>query len=47
MSQNEAVKQLSTHAVDNFALPGDANFPLNQLFAAPRDRAESGECALG
>ncbi|KDN37992.1 putative ARC18-subunit of the Arp2/3 complex [Tilletiaria anomala UBC 951] len=41
MSQNEAVKQLSTYAVDNFALPGDANFPLNQLYSAPRDRAEA------
>ncbi len=41
MSQNEAVKQLSTHAVDAFSLPGDAAFPLNQLYAAPRDRNEA------
>ena len=41
MSQNEAIKQLSTYAVDTFSLPGDANFPLNQLYAPPRDRAEA------
>jgi len=25
----------------NFAIPGDATFPLNQLFEAPRDRNEA------
>jgi len=34
---------LSTVAVDNFALPGDAGFPLNALYHAPASRADSGE----
>ena len=25
----------------NFAIPGDAGFPLNQAFEAPRDRSEA------
>lgn len=41
-SQNEALKQLSTHAVDSFALPGEAGFPLNNLYAPPGGRLESG-----
>lgn len=43
LSQNEAVKQLSTTAVDQFHLPGDAGFPLNNLYAAPANRMEAGE----
>lgn len=42
MSKNEALKQLSTHAVDGFALPGDANFPLSSLYSAPGSRLEAG-----
>ncbi|KAJ1033203.1 hypothetical protein NDA13_001200 [Ustilago tritici] len=38
---NEANKQLQTYAVDAFALPGDANFPLNSLYAPPAGRAEA------
>lgn len=38
---NEANKQLQTYAVDNFALPGDANFPLNSLYAPPQSRADA------
>ncbi|EPQ28232.1 uncharacterized protein PFL1_04059 [Pseudozyma flocculosa PF-1] len=41
MTQNEAHKQLSTYAVDAFALPGDANFPMNSLYAAPANRADA------
>ncbi|CEH13326.1 actin-related protein arpc3 [Ceraceosorus bombacis] len=41
MSQNEAIKQLSTLAVDNFSLPGDAGFPLNNLYSAPATRQEA------
>lgn len=41
MSQNEAVKQLSTAAVDQFHLPGDAGFPLNNLYQAPANRMEA------
>lgn len=43
MAQIEANKQLSTLAVDSFALPGDAGFPLNALYQPPKDRSESGE----
>lgn len=43
MTQIEANKQLATLAVDNFALPGDAGFPLNALYQAPQDRSEAGE----
>ncbi|CAO1624458.1 unnamed protein product [Jaminaea pallidilutea] len=41
LTQPEATKQLSTLAVDNFALPGDAGFPLNALYAPPQDRSEA------
>lgn len=44
MSQNEAIKQLSTLAVDSFSLPGDAAFPLNNLYQVPANRTEAGEC---
>jgi len=37
----EASKLLNTLAVDNFAIPGDANFPLNAHYAAPASRAEA------
>lgn len=43
MSQNEAIKQLSTTAVDQFNLPGDAGFPLNNLYQPPTNRMEAGE----
>lgn len=39
----EATKVLSTLAVDNFALPGDAGFPLNSLYHAPSSRVDAGE----
>lgn len=42
MSQNEAIKQLSTTAVDQFSLPGDAGFPLNNLYQPPANRMEAG-----
>ncbi|KAJ1557118.1 subunit of the Arp2/3 complex, partial [Nowakowskiella sp. JEL0078] len=35
---NEATKILNTHAVGNFAIPGDAGFPLNSLFDKPASR---------
>lgn len=40
-TKHEALKQLSSHAVDHFALPGDANFPLSSLYAAPASRADA------
>ncbi|KAF2860907.1 ARP2/3 complex, 21 kDa p21-Arc subunit [Piedraia hortae CBS 480.64] len=43
MSRREAEKAVMNTALDtNFAIPGDAGFPLNQAFEAPasRDQAE-------
>ncbi|GAA5835448.1 hypothetical protein JCM11251_005237 [Rhodosporidiobolus azoricus] len=39
----DAHKQLTTHAIDHFSLPGEPGFPLNQVFqgAAPGDRSSS------
>lgn len=28
-------------ALDQFSIPGDASFPLNQAFEAPRDRQDA------
>ena len=42
-TQIEASKLLNTLSVDNFPIPGDANFPLNAHYAAPSSRSESGE----
>lgn len=42
----EAGKLLNTLSVDNFAVPGDANFPLNSHYATPSSRADSGEWPL-
>ena len=38
----EAAKILNTHALQNFAIPGDGNFPLNAVYIPPRDRTEIG-----
>ena len=43
-SQLEAGKMLNTLSVDNFPIPGDANFALNSHYAPPGSRADSGEC---
>ncbi|KAJ7129403.1 actin-related protein 2/3 complex subunit 3 [Mycena epipterygia] len=40
-TQIEASKSLNTLSVDNFAIPGDANFALNAHYAAPASRQES------
>lgn len=40
-TKHEALKQLSSHAIDGFALPGDANFPLSSLYSAPASRADA------
>jgi actin related protein 2/3 complex subunit 3 len=39
-SASEAHKVLTNLSLDNFAIPGDGNFPLNSLYQPPRDRAE-------
>ncbi|EAA59687.1 hypothetical protein AN8065.2 [Aspergillus nidulans FGSC A4] len=41
MSAREAEKALTNVALDNFAIPGDASFPLNQAFEPPRDRQDA------
>ena len=41
-SQLEANKTLNTLAVDNFPIPGDANFNLNAHYAPPGSRADAG-----
>jgi actin related protein 2/3 complex, subunit 3 len=42
-TQIEASKSLNTLAVDNFPIPGDANFLLNAHYAPPTTRADAGE----
>lgn len=37
----EGEKALLNTALDHFAIPGDAAFPLNQAFEAPRDRQDA------
>lgn len=42
MSRRDAEKSVMNSALDtNFAIPGDAGFPLNQMFEPPRDRNEA------
>lgn len=46
-TQIEASKSLNTLSVDNFPIPGDANFPLNSHYATATNRADSGKrCML-
>ncbi|KAK4050035.1 subunit of the Arp2/3 complex [Microbotryomycetes sp. JL221] len=40
-TQQEAYKQLSSYAVDNFTLPGEPGFPLNNLYQSPANRLEA------
>ena len=42
-SQLEAGKTLNTLSVDNFPIPGDANFALNAHYAPPQSRVDGGE----
>lgn len=42
MSRRDAEKAVMNTALDtNFAIPGDAGFPLNQAYEPPRDRNEA------
>ncbi|KAJ9642842.1 subunit of the Arp2/3 complex [Coniosporium tulheliwenetii] len=42
MSRREGEKALGNVSLDsNFKIPGDAGFPLNQAFEAPRDRGQA------
>ncbi|KAI9221267.1 actin-related protein 2/3 complex subunit 3 [Blastocladiella britannica] len=40
-TRDDAAKVLTVLAIGQFAIPGDGNFPLNQLYAAPESRAEA------
>ncbi|KAL7419322.1 subunit of the Arp2/3 complex [Cryptotrichosporon argae] len=40
-SFQDAGKALATLAVDHFALPGDAGFPLNSMYHAPASRQDA------
>lgn len=42
LTQIEASKMLNTLSVDNFPIPGDANFALNAHYAVPGNRADAG-----
>jgi hypothetical protein len=37
-----ALKTLTTAALANFALPGEAGFPLGAVYERPKDRTEAG-----
>ncbi|KAL2917204.1 subunit of the Arp2/3 complex [Polyrhizophydium stewartii] len=37
----ESQKILATHAVQNFAIPGDATFPLNAMYERPANRNDA------
>lgn len=41
MDARSAEKVLINGALEQFAIPGDANFPLNQAFEAPSDRTQA------
>lgn len=37
MNKAEAMKSLTTLALQNFSLPGDPGFPLSSMFSKPQD----------
>ena len=42
MTRRDAEKAVGNVTLDtNFAIPGDAGFPLNQLFEGPKDRHDA------
>ncbi|EEA20091.1 ARP2/3 complex subunit Arc18, putative [Talaromyces marneffei ATCC 18224] len=41
MTARDAEKALINVALEQFAIPGDASFPLNQAFERPRDRQDA------
>jgi actin related protein 2/3 complex subunit 3 len=42
-TQIECTKLLNTLAVDSFAIPGDAGFPLNAHYQSPASRLDGGK----
>ncbi len=45
-SKNQAQKEMQTLAISRFYLPGEAQFPLNAVYARPSNRQEEGELEL-
>ena len=37
----DVAQALLNTALDQFAIPGDASFPLNQAYEAPKDRQDA------
>ncbi|KAA1073243.1 subunit of the Arp2/3 complex [Puccinia graminis f. sp. tritici] len=37
-NKNEASKQLLSYSLDNFFLPGEPGFPMNGIYAPPKDK---------
>ncbi|KAI9105887.1 actin-related protein 2/3 complex subunit 3 [Phlyctochytrium arcticum] len=40
-NQTEGTKVLLTHALQNFAVPGEGGFPLNAMYEKPANRADT------
>eukprot|EP01137_Pigoraptor_chileana_P028902 Opistho-2@1102 len=40
-TKNEGLKAMNSLALENFAIPGDKNFPINSLYSSPTDRAQA------
>ncbi|KAI9895036.1 MAG: subunit of the Arp2/3 complex [Vezdaea aestivalis] len=41
MGRRDAEKAVTNCALEQFSIPGDAGFPLNQSFEAPRDKSDA------
>lgn len=39
--RNEATKQLLTYSLDHFFLPGEPGFPMNAIYAPPKDKFDA------
>jgi actin related protein 2/3 complex subunit 3 len=42
-NRNEAWKALNSLSLQNFALPGEAGFPLSAMYQPPSNRSEAGK----
>ncbi|PLW22251.1 hypothetical protein PCASD_07049 [Puccinia coronata f. sp. avenae] len=40
-NKNEASKQLLSYSLDNFFLPGEPGFPMNGIYAPPKDKLDA------
>ena len=41
-NKNAGSKDMHSLGITNFPIPGEAKFPLNAMFAKPKDRGEEG-----